>query len=60
MKIKDLITKLKQFDPELEVIIMDYDGFKEKGEKNIDLEIQESPRMWGDYYLEKALVIKSI
>lgn len=25
MKIKDLITKLKQFDPELEVIIMEYD-----------------------------------
>ncbi len=60
MKIKDLITKLQTFDPELEVIIMDYDGYKEKGEILTDdsFSIEENIRMWGESTLPKALVIQ--
>lgn len=60
MKIKDLITKLQTFDPEIEVIVMEYDGYKEKGQSLEDdcLSIQENIRMWGESNLPKALVIQ--
>jgi hypothetical protein len=60
MKIKDLIAKLQTFDPELEVIIMDYDGHKEKGEilEDDSFSIEENIRMWGGSVIPKALVIQ--
>lgn len=59
MKVKELIAKLQEFDGELEVITMEFDGYKECGVRlnNDSFSIQESIRMWGDPALEKALVI---